>query len=347
MKKFLIILLKVGVSLGIIAYLVWEAAGAKNPQGENVFQQLVNQSKDWGLLALAWVFCASAVFMTMVRWWYLVRGLDLPFGFTDALRIGFLGYLFNLAPMGIVGGDLLKGWLLAREHRRDQLAKAVASVIMDRTIGLYMLFVVASAAIFLTGFWWLPDLPQRILAICYATFILTAAATVGLIILLGPDLTDGKVIRAFGRIPRVGHSVESLIVAVRMYSHRWHVLVISALMSVMVHSLFATGIYLIARGLPGHVLSLKTHFVISPLSAVTGVIPLPLGPFEWVLEMFYVHVPEQGVVITKGQGFVVALGYRLVCLLIAAVGICYYLGSRQEVAEVVHEHHVAEHPTEG
>jgi len=46
--------------------------------------------------------------------------------------------------------------------------------------------------------------------------------------------------------------------------------------------------------------------------------------------------------ILPGQGFVVALGYRIATVLIAAVGVCYYLGSRQEVAEVMHEAEAAQ-----
>jgi ActR/RegA family two-component response regulator len=37
-----------------------------------------------------------------------------------------------------------------------------------------------------------------------------------------------------------------------------------------------------------------------------------------------------------GQGLVVALGYRIITVLVAAVGVCYYLASRQEVARVLH-----------
>ena len=50
--------------------------------------------------------------LTFIRWYYLVRALDLPFTLREALRLGFLGYLFNLMPMGIVGGDLLKAVML-------------------------------------------------------------------------------------------------------------------------------------------------------------------------------------------------------------------------------------------
>ncbi|MBN2474245.1 MAG: flippase-like domain-containing protein [Pirellulales bacterium] len=334
MKKLLVMLLKIGISVAIIAYLVYDAVSTENEAGQNIFEQLIHQPKHWGLLAAAWVFCASAVTLTLVRWWCLVRALRLPLPFTEALRIGFLGYLFNLAPMGIVGGDLLKGWMLAREYRQRRI-EAFASVVVDRMIGLYMLFVVATAAIFVTGFWRLKQ--PELQFICNTTYLLTASGAVVLALLLTPGFTDGRGTRALGRLPRVGHAIESLIGAVRMYRRQPYVLASSAIMSVAVHSLFATGVYLIARGLPGDDLSLSTHFVVMPLSASTGALPLPMGPFELVLEFLYTHVREPNVVIATGQGLVVALGYRLISVMIATVGICYYLGSRQEVAQVIHE----------
>ena len=74
-----------------------------------------------------------------------------------------------------------------------------------------------------------------------------------------------------------------------------------------------------------------------PLSAATQEIPLPLGPFEAVLDCLYTHVPVAGPPIAVGQGLIVALAYRLITLLIAALGVVYYLGNRREMAEVIHE----------
>jgi hypothetical protein len=258
----------------------------------------------------------------------------LPLSLRGSLRIGFLGYLFNLAPMGIVGGDLLKAVMLAREHRSARM-KAFATVVVDRLIGLYMVFVVAAAAILLTGFWRLEV--REIQYVCRFTFIVTAGGGVALGMLLTPGFTDGRGTRALARLPKVGHGIESLIEAMRMYRRKPLVLFNSAMMSVGVHCLFVLGVYFIARGLPGDVLSLGAHFVINPLSAATGAIPLPLGPFEAVLEFLYTHVPEPGIEIPKGQGLVVALTYRLICVLIAMIGLGYYLAGRREVAAVMHE----------
>ena len=101
MKKLLITLVKIGISVGIIAYLIHDAVGTETAEGENIFRQLVEQPKNWGMLAMACLFCGAAVTMTLIRWWYLVRTLGVSLTFRDALRIGYLGYLFNLAPMGM------------------------------------------------------------------------------------------------------------------------------------------------------------------------------------------------------------------------------------------------------
>ncbi len=337
MKKKLIILLKIGISVAILWYLVQDARSTK-VDGQDIFQRLRDQQKHWGMLAAAWFCCAAAVTLTIVRWWYLVRALDIPFRFRDGLRIGFLGYLVNFAPMGIVGGDLIKGWMLARQNRRDQLPQAVASVVVDRLIGLYMLLVFASAAILATGFLDRP-LPDKVRQICNLTFVATGVGAVLIAIVLGPDLNEGRTIRALGRIPKVGPAIQSVVEAVRMYRHKLHVLAAACLMSVAVHAFFATGVWLIARGLPGDVLSLSTHFVVGPLSALTGVIPLPLGPFEFVLEFLYTQVAllDDAINISKGQGLVVALGYRLIGLLIATVGIWFYISNRRELAQAAKE----------
>lgn len=342
MKKILITLLKVSLSAAIIGYLVYDATHSK--EHGNVFANLLDQPKQWHVLAAAWACCAIGVLLTFVRWWYLVRALDVPCRFADGIRISFWGYLFNLAPLGIVGGDLVKAVMLGHEQPKCR-AKALAAVLVDRIIGLYVLFVVATAAILLTGFWQIdvPDLFQTkwvsfgIYDICLLTFGLTIAGTVGLGILLGPDASDGGITRAIGRIPRVGHSLESLIVAVRMYRSKPGVLFFASVLSVGVHCSFAIGCYLIACGLPGNHLSFAEHFVVMPLSAATQVIPLPLGPFEAVLDCLYSHVPVEGLPIVKGQGLVVALVYRLITLLIAALGAICYLRNRGEVAEVLHE----------
>ena len=339
MKRLALSLVKIAVALGILALLAVQA------QRNRVFEDLVEQPKRWGLLAAACGVCFVAVVITLVRWYWLVRALDLPFRLHEALRLGFLGFLFNLAPMGIVGGDLLKAVMLARRQPGHR-AEAVATIFMDRLIGLYVLFLVAAVAILTTGLWLSGTRNVRIA--CQVALGFCAGGTVFVAILLLPATIlrmvpgRGKTTEWFGRLPYIGRITKRLIESVRMYRFRLGTLAVSALATVAVHCLFTLGVYLIARGLFEQVQPLRTQFVAYPISAATSALPIFMGPFEFVLNLLYAEIPLLDAVgaeehVRLGQGLVVALGYRIVTVLIAAVGVCYYLGSRREVAEVMHE----------
>lgn len=328
-KKALLIVFKIGLPIAILVYLFWDASE------NNAFETLLQQSKNWPLLGLALASCTTAVLITLIRWYYLVRALDIPFTLHEALRFGFLGYLFNLAPMGIVGGDLLKAYMLARHHPSEKTA-AVASVFFDRIIGLYMLFVVASVAILLTGFANMGN--EWVRWICKVTHLITIVGTVAMIALLMPDLSNGGSTRLLAKTPLIGGILEKVALTAAMYRRRWPVVLAAALMSVAVHSFFSVGIFLICSSLYETVPDLQMHFVISPLSAATGIIPLPAGPLEGGLNWLYTQVPAaSGAAIASGQGFVIALTYRIITVVIAAIGFVYYLSSRTEVTEILHE----------
>ena len=336
MKRLVITLLKVAVSAAIIGWLVYKYT--RGTENGNVFRNLVEHWKDWDwwMLAAATAACTVAVLITFVRWWYLVRALGIPCRLLDAIRISFWGYLFNFAPLGIVSGDLLKAVILDHEHPQHR-AKAVASVLVDRVIGLWVLFVFLTATILLTGFYWRYFADALLRGTCDSVFAVTAGSTIGLALLMAPEQHIGWLIRLMGRIPRVGPPLESLARAVRMFRHEPMVLSLSSLATVGVHGLFALGVYFIACGLPGGHPSLADHLVAMPTSAATQVIPVPLGPLEGTLDAFYNRTKIVGPPITPGQGFVVALAYRLVTVLIAVFGLPFYFLNRREMAEVMHE----------
>ncbi len=329
MKRLFIALLKVGISAGILAWLAVQA------QRNAVFSDLWERPKDWGLLGGSFLLSFAAVVVTLVRWHFLVRALGVPVRLSQTLRVGFLGYLFNLAPMGIVGGDILKAVMLGQQQPRYR-AEALASVFVDRALGLYVLFLVASGAILVTGFWQVPS--AAVAVVCKTTLALTVAGALAIAAALGPDLTRGKSLEWIASLPYVGRPLARLVAAVRMYRMRLGTLALATGMSVAVHTLFATSVFFVAAGLYDRYHSLGVHLVVSPISAATGVLPINLGPFEGVLNFLYTAVPlADGQYLPSGQGLVVALGYRIGTVLIAAVGLVYYLAARREVAHWMEE----------
>src|SRR3954447_6250567 len=123
----------------LIGFLLKRAAG--DPQ----FGELISRPKNWPVLLCALPICLFSVTLTILRWNLLVRAIGLSFTVQQTLRAGFLGYLANLLPFGLVAGDSLKSVLLIHRNPRRK-TEAVASVLVDRVLGLYALLLLAAIA---------------------------------------------------------------------------------------------------------------------------------------------------------------------------------------------------------
>jgi hypothetical protein len=331
LRKAIFLLLKVGVSVGLLVWLVSQVR-----QDDN-FVRLWSAEKNWTLLAAAFALCLVSVVITFMRWLLLVRALGLTFHVSDALRLGFLGYLFNFVSLGSVGGDLFKAVFIAREQHGYR-AEAVATVLIDRLVGLYGMFLVASAAVLATGMYdyngsW------QIRYVSITALALTLAGAVGIGMLFVPGVTGGWMSRRLGNLPLVGPTAAKLLGAVRIYRQKFPTVLLALAMSIVVHVLLTISLFLIGKGFGVPAPTLPMQFLAVPLAMLTGALPLPfagLGAFEVALATLYVHT-SAGVVTTKTSGLIVALGYRLITIAIAAVGLVYYLLQRREVADVVHE----------
>lgn len=331
-KKWIWNVLLWGLAIAIIAYML---RGAVLDQS---FDRLANQPKHWGYFGLAAAACMAAVCLTFVRWYLLVRVLGLPFHLRDAFRLGFLGYLLNFVSLGSVGGDLFKAVFIAREQPRAR-AEAVASVIVDRISGLYALFFLSSAAVLFTDAGRAARQTREVGPICDAALIATAVGALVIVVMFIPGFTRGTLSRRLASIPKIGHTIQRLIGAIRLYRQNVPALGVSLLLSIIVQSLYAIGFYWIAKGLPGNSPSLAAHFFIVPVAMLTAVLPLPmnaLGPVEAVVEFLYLNIPSAAPV-PAGQGFVVTLAYRVITVLIAAIGFAIYFVSRREVSKMLKE----------
>ena len=327
LKAYLITCLKIALPIGVVVWLLWSIPPEQ-------IEQLSQRPKNWPLLGLAFALALLGTCITFVRWYLLVRAIQLPFRLSDAFRLGFLGYLFSFVSVGSVGGDLFKAFFLAREQPRRR-AEAVSTVIVDRVIGLYALLLVTSSAILWADF---PNPTPALRSICSMTHVATLVGGLGIVMVLIPGFTRGSVSEWLAGLPRIGGTVAQLISAVRMFRGKPLTMVAIVAMSMTVQSLFVVALFLIARSLFTAPPSLAEHFIVVPLSMVAGALPLTpagLGSFELAMDELYAHVPAAG----SGDviGVLVALVYRIVSIAIAAVGVVYYWTSRGEVQAILHE----------
>ena len=333
-NKIVVNLLKFGLAAGILAYLV------VSENRHQKFPELLAAEKDWGLIAAAAGLFFGGVLLSFFRWQLLVRALGFPFSGQDSLRLGFLGYLFNFVAPGGVGGDLFKAVFIAREFH-GRRAQAVATVFIDRVVGLYALLVVASTVILWDGLWHTGTSAVRTAS--QGTLLLTAVGALFITMMLVPGITHGRVSRFLGNLPRTGRIFRQLIEAVRTYRERIGVVVAAGALSVVIHVLSVVGYYLLGRSLPGVSPTLSEHYVIVPLAMVVGAIPITpagLGTFEWTVDYLFRTLSSRHV--DAGRGLLISLIYRLITIAIAMIGVVVYCFCRKEVAAALRD---AEEPT--
>ena len=95
------------------------------------------------LLCLALIFGQQA--LGFARWRLLLGGVGVEFRYFTCLQLGMLGNFFNAILPGTTGGDLVKAVYVARRHP-DAKVKAVASILLDRIVGLVAMFLVGGVA---------------------------------------------------------------------------------------------------------------------------------------------------------------------------------------------------------
>ncbi|MDO5567161.1 MAG: lysylphosphatidylglycerol synthase transmembrane domain-containing protein [Planctomycetia bacterium] len=326
-KKFLIALVKLLVIIGIFAFLIERAAR------QDAFTEFLKRDKNWWFLLVGFFFSLAAIVMTLIRWRWLVVALGVKLSLNEALRIGFIGLLFNLSPMGIVGGDVVKTCILGRKYPGTMI-KSAASVIVDRVIGLYVMFLIAMIMVFVTGFFHKTQYEARFAVT--AVIVLTVAATVCILVLMSPDSQRGMRHRIIRGLPLVGELLDRLTVALQTYRNQKATLFYSCLITFFVHASFSVSLYFIAMGLFDYSPSCLEHFVLYPVANTGSIIPLSAGPLEYFLDTLYplFEIPGHETY-RAGFGMMAGIVFRLAGILVTGVGMIYYLGSRSEISDAL------------
>ncbi len=101
------------------------------------------KTADWRLVVVAVLCLVVGQVLSAIRWSWLARGLGLGVAVARKIRLYFLGMFLSLFLPSIIGGDVARGWLLAKGREQAGWA-AAASVIMERINGVVGLGLLVS-----------------------------------------------------------------------------------------------------------------------------------------------------------------------------------------------------------
>jgi len=313
------ILINAGLSAVAIALLAYTVRTNREKIGEAL--QGPFDGRFWRLLGLAFAVYMAALVTSFVRWFTLVRALGLPFRLRDALRLGFIGNVFNLVIPGAVGGDLIKAAFLCREQSRK--TQAVASMFIDRALGLLGLFLLAGAS---GAFAW-ADAPGQARNLIVLVWLAVLSGVAGLAVLFTPALYRplNALLKGRGRLATIAHELETMASA---YRDRLGTVLVALAMAVAGHSMLVVAFYAMSLALfRGHVPGLADHFLLVPLTIFTTAVPLPfgaLGVSEQASQQLFDMVRHP-------KGAVAMMGFRILMYAGGLVSALVYLVNLNQV----------------
>jgi uncharacterized protein (TIRG00374 family) len=331
------VVIKYGIGIGLLVWVVtryWE----DNPStGAPGLRSLLSGPVSEVWLLLAAVLAAGALGLQLVRWYLLVRALELPFTLRDACRLGLVGVFFNTFLPGSIGGDLLKAYFIARENR-ERKTRAVATVLIDRALGLFGL--VLFVAVLGTAAWSLgeerlaanAELQRliQLMAVC-------SGATVAGFILLGylPQRRVDRFARRLRWLPKIGGVLAEFWYAVWMYRQRPRTMAWGVVLSAASHVALVLAFHAASRVFPAtggtteQPASLAEHLVIAPIGFIVQALPVSpggVGVGEAAFAGLYQLCGR-----SASRGVIARLSLRIVEWLLGVLGYLIYLRMKKEL----------------
>lgn len=253
-------------------------------------------------------FYLAGLLFAQLRWYMLVRAIGMSFRYRDAMRLGFIGALFNFVIPGAVFGNVVKAAFLCRERPEDK-PRAIGSVVVDFLTGLIGLFLIAA----LVGTIGRSLLAPGVKNLVGAAWLAVGASALALGLTFRPRRSRRKKGRGDASAFRDRPGLVALAIAMGTGTHALNVLAFHAI-SV---ALFG------ASDVPG----LAEHFLIVPLVLFTTAVPLPfgaLGVSEGASQGLFGLMHYHG-------GAVAMLGFRVAMLAGASIGAVVYMLNAREV----------------
>lgn len=309
-------LLRIGCGVLLVGWLLWQAAGSET------FDQLRENPPSPGPLLAGWGLVIAAAVISMLRWRSVVRAAGIELSFGEAIRLGSLGFACNFVALGSIGGDVVKAALLAKP-RPGQRAAVVTTIFVDRLLGLLGFLTYASIAILWTGAA-SGDGTTSLQLLSRSTLVVTAVAWSCFLTAMAPGRIVERLAGTLKSWPVVGGASKKAAELAATYhdGRRW--LLTALAIGLTMNGTFVLSFYAAANALPFELPSLTDHYLIVPLTAICGTLPISpngLGTIEAAAEYLYRALSPE---LTVGAGTLAAVCHRLAMMATGVTGAVYY-----------------------
>ncbi|MGL6076952.1 MAG: lysylphosphatidylglycerol synthase transmembrane domain-containing protein [Fimbriiglobus sp.] len=321
-SRYLVSVLKYIVAVALLAFVVamnWSQLKelfARDPQPE--------------IFVAVFVGMVVVVLTQYIRWYLLVRAVDLPFTTWNAIRLGLVGTFYNTFLPGAIGGDFVKAYLIAKGQPGRQAA-AASTVVMDRLLGLFGLILYAAVV----GGYSYASGDERIISSKPLTTITFVCIGLASCFILGYTFFNLLPDSLGARLNRIRPVFGQLWDTAKRFRAKPRTILLCVLLSAISHTAMMFSFHGALQIFPPEdrslIASVPETFTIAPLGFIAqALIPLPggIGVSEFTFGGLYRLIRgEAGTPV----GLAGRLALRLVEWVIGLVGYIAYLWTKGEI----------------
>ena len=260
MKRFLSIVIKSAVSIGLIALFL------KSVDWRDIIDSAAKA--DFPMLIVAVFLFVLSNFLGALQWRTLLKMQEISLPLGQVILLYFVGVFFNNFMVGNIGGDAIRVYDLNRLTGKG--ISGFAATFLDRFIGLFTLSCFSVAAFVLTPDLWSPALTTPIallgaglLAVLCVGFSRRLSVTV---VSLGRRFLPG----------RLAQLVSDIRESFLLYRHAYGLLGRVGLLACGVQ-LCRIAVYFIVGIALGQGVSFVAYMIFIPLIAIVAAVPISFG----------------------------------------------------------------------
>jgi uncharacterized protein (TIRG00374 family) len=274
-------------------------------------------------LILLLIICWMGQFICAERWRIFAVSLQMYGSYRSFVQMYFVGMFFNIGLPSLVGGDVVKAFIVSRKSGRP-MQIGLASVLQDRAAGLISLLVYGSLAIIINPVSWKGFSLQTVYLFCWAA-VAIALWLVG----RGGELLGSRI------LPRNRASLQGMLNALSEFhkalglSRLKRGAVLRIILYSFVNSCLILLVFQQVTVAAGHPVDIIVFFALFPLITLATMLPVTLGGLG-VREWFYVEALSL-IGIPREQALIVSLATSALLLLCNFAGIIFLPSIPREI----------------
>lgn len=317
-KSWVISSLKIAFAGVIIGWLI--------QSGRLDFNGLSSLAKPLPLLSTTLIMLI-ALFFNSERWRGILKSQSFFLSPTEAYRLTLIGSFFNFVIPGGVGGDVMKGYYIAKNNPNDRM-RAVITIAMDRLLGLFAMTLMA-LAVMIWDYNTVSGQPKL-----QAIFVFLALLSLGFLVfwslIFSRRLSSLPIIEKLILKLPYHHKILNLYKAFTSYNN-----LKSAFFQSLIWSLLSQGTAIFLIVYIGHQLghsevSIHTYFFVVPIGFMITAIPIsPAGVGVGQAAFYFLFNLAHGKETNLGSTAITA--YQILGFITGLIGAYFYVTYKKNV----------------